>query len=240
MTASVRLRIQRGLVLVCVVLGIVSGAQAGPISVQVAGVVVYSDFPTIEIDSLFTALYTYDDTLVPDVDPGLTAAWYEPIAVSAAFADGSSAGADDGWILVRNYVSLDAYAMGFHDLEIGEGTRTGALVGYSVEGWMVCRIDPTATAWDSLALPDPEIVLERLLEDQSRLMCRDEHGYMKIIDLRITDLSVVPAPVPWCSGPSVWAAAIACCVAGRCSRDLAIRRQGRRAREFVPSRKRIP
>jgi len=181
---------------VCVVLGIVSGAQAGPISVQVAGVVVYSDFPTIEIDSLFTALYTYDDTLVPDMDPSLTTAWYDPIAVSVAFADGSSAGADDGWILVRNYVSLDAYAVGFHDLEIGEGTRTGALVGYSVEGWMVCRIDPTATAWDSLALPDPEIVLERLLEDQSRLMCRDEHGYMKIIDLHITDLSVVSAPVP--------------------------------------------
>ena len=205
MAMSVRSRIQRGLVLACVVLGVVSTAWGDLVSVQLTGVVDYSDFGTIGVGSPVTGSYSYDDTMVPYVAPPGTLAWYlatpgKPITVSVAFADGSSIGTDDGMIMVHNNTVSgtdiwDIYAVGF-DLDYGEGTRTGAFTDHRVNGWVVARADPTGTAWDSLALPDPEIVLARLPNDESVLLFYDAEGYLKPIDLHITDLSVVPVPLP--------------------------------------------
>ena len=47
MAVSVRSRIQRGFVLACVALGLVSTAWGSPVWVQVTGEVTYSDFSTI-------------------------------------------------------------------------------------------------------------------------------------------------------------------------------------------------
>jgi len=203
MGTSVRSRIQQGLVLTCVVLGIVSTAWGDLVSVQVTGAVDNSSFDSIETGSLVTGLYTYDDTLVPRVAPPGTLAWYLPIAVSVAFADGSSLSTDEGMIMVHNDTvvtgmgTFDIYAVGFDDIPFGSGGQTGAFAAYSAHGWMVARSNPTGMAWDSLALPDPEIVLERLLVDESLLLFDyPSGGTGNYIFLHITDLSVVPAPVP--------------------------------------------
>jgi hypothetical protein len=195
---------------VCIVLGGVSAAWSGPVTVQVTGVVDDSSFDTIENGSLFTGLYTYDDTLVPVVSPPGTLAWYQSVAVSVLFADGSSAGTDDGLMMLHDDTvvtgmgTFDIYAVGF-DLDFDEGTRTGALVGYRGNGWMVGRSDSTGAAWNSLALPDPEIVLARLPDDDSLLTWYGVDGRLEYTFLHITDLSVVAPPVP---APGAFALAI--------------------------------
>jgi len=69
----------------------------------------------------------------------------------------------------------------------------------------ILRHDPTGAAWDDITLPDPETVLRLLPEDSSNIYFFEEsYGVSGSIDFEVTDLSVVPAPVPvpapWCSG----------------------------------------
>ena len=201
MATSVRSCIPRGLVLACAVLGVASAARGGFVSVQVTGIVDNSSFAGIVTGSLVTGLYTYDNTLVPDVGVPDTLRWYRPVAVSVDFADGSSLSTDEGMIMVHNDTvvtgagTFDIYAVGFNNIPVGSGTQTGVFAPYSAHGWMVSRADPTGTAWNTLDLPNPEIVLDRLLVDQSVLLFDYEGGGTgNYIFLHITDLSVVPAP----------------------------------------------
>lgn len=216
MAISIRSGFRGRLLLVCTVFAAASTAWGGMVTVQVAGVVGDSSFDSIETGSLFTGLYTYDDTLVPDVAPSGTLAWYHPIAMSVVFADGSSAGTDDGMIMLHDDTvvtgsgTFDIYAVGF-DLDMDEGTRTGALIGYRGNGWMVARSDSTGVAWNSLALPDPEIVLTRLPKDDSVLLWYDTDSHLEYTFLQITDLSVVAPPVPVPGALALGVIGVACC-----------------------------
>jgi hypothetical protein len=72
-------------------------------------------------------------------------------------------------------------------------------------GWFVLRHDLTGTAWDDIALPDPETVLALLPLDSSTLYFHEEpYGVSKFVEFETTDLSVSPYPrrVRYCSGPS--------------------------------------
>ncbi len=194
MVTSVRLAFPRGIWLICAVLGVASTARADMVSVQIAGGVTYSDFDTIGVGTAVTGLYTYDDTLVPVV-PIPFNGWYRPITAELGFADGSSVSSNEAEILVNNNSSgigsTDEY--GVH-LRGTPGTVTGAFAGYVADGWIFARQDLTGTAWDGIALPDPETVLTRLPVDSSLLLFQDVAGNYKFVDFEITDLSVVPVP----------------------------------------------
>ncbi len=215
MATSVRSRIQQGLVLACVVLGVVSTAWAGPVSVQVTGEVTQSNFATIGVGSLVTGLYAYDDSLVPDVDvhPYGTLANYGPVSMRLYFADGSSIGSNAGLLLVNNHSMGDEYGV-FIDASRGLGTWSGAFVGpdwdYALAAML--RHDPTASAWDDITLPDPETILDRLPIDSSNIYFFEEsYGVTGSINFHVTDLSVVPAPVPVPGALMLGAIGLGCC-----------------------------
>ncbi len=200
MASSVRSACRWGLWSACVVLAVASAAWGNLTTVQVTGVVTNSSFPTIGIDSLFTGLYAYDDALVPYVDAS-GIAWYRPVAVSVVFADHSSLSTNEGKIMLHNdHVSgtdkWDIYAVGFDNIPVGSGTQTGVFAPYSAHGWMVALRDPTGTAWDSLALPDPEIVGLLPNDDSSLLFDFEGGGTGNYLFLHVTDLSVVAVPLP--------------------------------------------
>jgi hypothetical protein len=196
MVTSIRSSFQRGLWLVFALLAIASTAQGDMVSVQVTGEVTYSDFDSISVGSPVTGLYTYDDTLVPLPSIPFNG-WYRPVVATLGFADGSSVSSDDATILVNNNSSgigtTDEYGV---TVDPSLSTTTGAFAGYTVEGWMMARQDPTGTAWDGIALPDPETVLALLPVDASMLLFYDADHYLKVLDFEITDLSVVPVPIP--------------------------------------------
>jgi hypothetical protein len=201
MATSVRSHIQWGLVLACAVLGGASGARGDLISVRVTGEVDNSSFGSIVAGSGVTGLYTYNTSLIPVVGVPDTIRWYRPVAVSAVFADGSSLSTDEGMIMLHNDTvvtgmgTLDIYAVGFDNIPVGSGT--GVFAPYSAHGWMVAREDSTGAAWDTFDLPNPEIVLGHLPNDESLLLFNyAEGGTGNYIFLHITDLSVVPIPVP--------------------------------------------
>jgi len=199
MLTSVRPASKWGLCFTSAVLAIASTALGDIVSVQIAGEVTYSDFATIGIGTPVTGLYTYDDTLVPIV-PNPYNAWYGPISAGLSFVDGSSVSSDEAEIFVNNNSSgigsTDVYGVRL-DVPPSSGTMTGAFAGYSsVDGWMLARMDPTGTAWNGIALPDPQTILALLPDDGSILLFRDPDYYLKVMDFEITDLSVVPVPAP--------------------------------------------
>jgi hypothetical protein len=168
------------------------------VSVQISGRVTptYSDFGTIGAGTGVTGLYTYDDTLVPSGSNPFNG-WYGPITAALNFADGSSVSSDEAKILVNNNSSgigsIDGYGV---QLPGTPGGVTGAFAGYVANGWVFARQDPTGTAWDGIALPDPETVLTRLLVGTTFLFFRDQYGVgdEKFVEFEITDFSVVPVP----------------------------------------------
>ncbi len=214
MASSFRSACRWGLWSACVVLVAASAAWGNLTTVQVTGVVADSSFPTIGIDSLFTGLYAYDDALLPHVDAS-GIAWYQPVAVSVVFADLSSLSTNEGMIMLHNDHVIgtdtwDIYAVGFENIPVGSGTQTGAFAPYSAYGWMVALRDPEGLAWNSLVpLPDPEIV-ERLPNDDSVLLFDYAGGGTgNYLSLQITDLTVVPVPLP--GAVVLGAIGLACC-----------------------------
>lgn len=215
MAASVRSRIQQGLVLACVVLGLVSAAQGTPVWVQVAGEVTQSSFLTIGVGSPVTGFYTYDDSLVPDVDTSIYGEIgdYTPVSMRLYFAAGSSIGSDAGILMVNNHILGDEYVV-LIDASHGLGTWTGAFVGPDWDYALaeIVRHDPTALAWDDIALPDPETVLGLLPEDSSNIYFFEEnYGASASIHFEVTDLSVVAAPVPLPGAVVLGVIGLGCC-----------------------------
>ncbi len=200
MDTSFRSPFRQELWLVCAVLAIVSTAQGDLVSVQVTGQVTYSDFGTIGVGTAVTGLYTYDDMLVPDT-PNPFNGWYRPITATLGFADGSRVSSNAAELLINNNSSgigtVDEYVL-YVTVTPGSGTATGAFAEGDpmlVAGGIL-RHDPTGTAWDGIALPDPETVLALLPMDSSVVYWHDVHGVSKFMDFTVTDLSVVPVPIP--------------------------------------------
>ena len=202
MVRSSRSAFVRGLCLVCVALSVGSTASGAVTSVQITGEVTRSDYATIGIGSPVTGLYTYDDTLVPYM-PNPYNAWYGPITAGLSFADGSSIGTNQAHVFVNNNSSglgtVDEYGV-FFDVSSGSGTLTGAFTTFDFDfglGWFVLRHDLTGTAWDGIALPNPETVLALLPLDSSTLYFYEEsYGFSRFVELEVMDLSVVTIPAP--------------------------------------------
>ncbi len=226
MAASVRSRIQQGFVLGCVVLGLVSTAWGSPVWVQVTGEVTQSDFATIAVGSPVTGFYTYDDHAgtLPDPDPYSpdgNPVWYEAVSVGLTFVDASSIQTDLVAIMVNDNSggsgTVDEYAIDFSVVP-GGGTWTGAFVGpdWTTLRGSIVRHDLDGDAWDGVALPDPETVLGLLSKDSSwvefyNYNAADYTNRYQYIHLLVTDLSVVPAPVPVPGALALGAIGAGCC-----------------------------
>ena len=202
MVTSVRLPFLQGLWMVCALLVVSSIARGGVVSVQITGEVTRSDFATIGVGTPVTGLYTYDDALAP-YTPNPYNAWYGPVSAGLSFADGSSISTNTAQIFVNNNSSgigtTDEYGV-FVDVSSGSGTVTGAFDAFDFDlgvGWFVLRHDPTGTAWDGVALPDPETVLALLPLDSGTLYFFEEsYGASRFVEFTTTDLSVVAIPAP--------------------------------------------
>ncbi len=221
MAVSVRSRIQRGFVLACVALGLVSTAWGSPVWVQVTGEVRYSDFLTIGVGSPVTGFYTYDDHAEPLPESGENPIWYEAIAMGLTFVDGSSIQTNTVAIMINNnsggkVTGVDEYAVDF-DLLFAGGTWTGAFEGpvWDILHGSIIRHDPAGTAWDDVALPDPETVLALLPDDDSWVNFYDYVGEgsvgIRSIRFEVMDLSVVSAPVPVPGALMLAAIGAGCC-----------------------------
>ena len=208
MATSIQSPFREKLLLVCAVLALVSTAWGDLISVQVTGVVTASDFDTIGIGSRVKGLYTYDNALVPSWLPAPDLAWYTPVTSILSFVDGSSIGTDVGAITVNNNSSgigmVDEYAVDLAVTPTSPGTLTGAFTpgpGFLVMDGGIRRHNLAGTAWNGIALPDPETVLALLPVDTSyaRYWAIAPEGavnLIKIVNFQVTDLSVVAVPLP--------------------------------------------
>ena len=95
--------------------------------------------------------------------------------------------------------AIDAYSVIFPLYEGGPSlnTLTGAFSGFDVEfGASIYLYDTDGNAWDSVALPDPELVLSLLPSQDSSLSLAIHESLWsgKNLDFMVTDLSVVPTP----------------------------------------------
>jgi len=181
----------------------------------VTGEVTQSDFATIGVGSPVTGFYAYDDSLVPDVDTSIhgTIGNYVPVGMRLYFADSSSIGSDAGILIVNNHVLADEYVV-LIDASHGLGTWSGAFVGPDWDFALaaIARHDLTASAWDDIALPNPETVLELLAQDSSSVYFFEEsYGTSGSIHFEVTDLSVVATPVPLPGALALGAIGAGCC-----------------------------
>ncbi len=194
----VRTPLARGWFWLCALLAIAAPAGAEMVSVQMTGEVTRSDFATIGVDTAVTGRYTYDDALPPTRMSGSNLAYYGPVTVRLGFVDGSTVRSSVAEILVNNHSVGDEYGW-YADVSSGRGTVTGAFAAEHFDLLIAAflRYDRTSAAWDGFALPDPATILTLLPYEDSTMYCHeDSYGVSKVVNFRVTDLSVVPVPVP--------------------------------------------
>jgi len=188
------------------VLIVAAPASVDMVTVAITGEVTLSDFDTIGVPSAVTGYYRYDDA-TPDSDPRDAYGLYEGVTFSLTFADDSTISSDEAYISVFNMAGWDAFSVCFKTFglhyESGDpspNTLTGSFAG--LEPYLstnFLRHDDDGGTWDSVALPDPELV--RSLPNEQNLLhlvapqdsgsgYDDWYG----LEFEVTDLSVVPVP----------------------------------------------
>jgi len=182
-------------------------AAADMVTVAVTGRVTDAlDFDTIDNGSAVTGYYRYDDTTAD------TATWsdyyglYHGVEFHLGFADGSTISSTTARIVVNNdssgHGTVDEYLVRFPSLT--GFALTGAFAEIdpvlSMDTFIGLR-DDRGAALTSDALPNPAGILSAMPDYWSRVQLEtiDSFGnpeYYVGLRFEVTDLSVVPVPVP--------------------------------------------
>jgi len=190
----VEVSVGRLLAMAGLVLLVASAGYATPITVNVVGQVMDSDFAGITVGSAVTGSYTYDDAAGPYDNTG-TVAKYWLNGVSLVFAaDGSTVSSPGGTLRLQRDPTFDEYRVLIDVGLVGTGSFAGPIDTYLAK---IQRIDPTHTALAGFpTIPDPTTLLTAFPNDWSVVYEKPGDPTDPAVEFDITSFSVQAPPIP--------------------------------------------